>query len=159
MTEPVPGAGALPVRRSYLVETDRLTGVVVEVDPSREPTALAVLQAGLHEQPEGHRLVFGWDVTTAGLGAWVGDQRVRIQVWPALVDAAGTVIEDDHDHPDADVLWIDFDPIADRTALDDLVRVGRLIVAGPDAGPVPLVVDLDGEAVAEALARIVGDPA
>ncbi|QXC62455.1 hypothetical protein KSP35_06550 [Aquihabitans sp. G128] len=155
MTDPVPGAGALPVRRSYLVDTDRLTAVVVEVDPSREPAALAVLQAGLHEAPEGHRLVFGWDVTTAGLGAWVGDQRVRVKVWPALVDDAGTVTEDDPDDPEADVLWVDFDPIADRTALDDLVRVGRLVVAGPDAGPVPLVVDLDGEAVAEALARIV----
>lgn len=155
MTAPVPGTGALPVRRSYLVDTDRLTAVVVEVDPSQEPSALAVLQAGLHETPAGQRLVFGWDVTTAGLGAWVGDRRVRIKVWPALMDGDGVVSEDDPDDPDADVLWVDFDPIADRTALDDLARIGRLVVAGPDAGPVPLVVDLDGQLVAEALARII----
>ena len=54
------------------------------------------------------------------------------------------------------MLWIDLDPIADRTALDDLIRVGRLIVAGPDSGPVPLVVDVDPDLVADTLAQIVG---
>ncbi len=136
------------------MDTDRLKGVVIEVDPSREPAALAVLQAGLHEQPEGHRLVFGWEVTTSGLGAWVGDQRVRVEVWPALLDPDGAITADDRHDPDADVLRIDFDPLTDRQALEDLARLGRMIVAGPDAGPVPLVVDLDGDAIASALARI-----
>lgn len=153
MTEPVPGTGALPVRRSYPVETDRLTGLVVEVDASREPEALAVLQAGLHEVPDSHRLVFGYHVAGTGLGAWVGDRRVRVTIWPALVDAEGTITEDDPTDPAADVLVIDFDLEADRTALDHLVRLGRLIVAGPDAGPVPLVVDVDPALVAAVLGR------
>jgi len=158
VTHPQPGAGALPVRRSYLVDTARLTGLVVEVDPTHEPGALAVLQAGLHETPEGARLVFGYDVTSVGLGAWVGDRGVRVTIWPALVDADGMVVDDrsrddDSAEPDADldVLVIDFDLAADRRALDHLVRVGRLIVAAPDAGPVPLVVDIDPALVAEAL--------
>ena len=45
MSDSLPGAGALPVRRSRLVETDRLTAVVVDVDATGEPGALAVLQA------------------------------------------------------------------------------------------------------------------
>lgn len=151
MTDPVPGAGALPVRRSYLVDTPSLAGVVVEVDATREPAALAVLQAGLHERVEGDRLAFGYRIAPAGLGAWIGDRRVRITIWPALVAADGTVHEEDPSDPDADVLVLDLDLRADRTALDDLVRVGRLIVAGPDQGPVPLVVDLDAELLAEAV--------
>jgi hypothetical protein len=152
VTDPVPGAGALPVRRSRLVRTERLTGVVVDVDATREPAALAVLQAGLHERPEGVRLGFGYDVALAGLGAWIGDRRVRVTIWPVLVDDDGILDEADPHDPDADLLVIDFDLVADRTALDDLARVGRLVVAGPDAGPVPLVVDLDPELVAEVLA-------
>lgn len=161
MTRPVPGAGALAVRRSYVVDTDRLTGLVVEVDPTSEPAALAVLQAGLHEPPDGRRLVFGYDVATCGLGAWVDDRGVRVTIWPALVDADGRIA--DHVNPDdgsdddcatpagADVLIIDFDLVADRVALDHLARLGRLIVAAPDAGPVPLVVDLDLALVTQAL--------
>ncbi len=156
MTNPVPGAGVLPVRRSYLVETDRLTGVVVEVDATQEEGALAVLQAGLHEQPHGVRLGFGYDISVTGLGAWVGDQRLRITLWAVLVDNDGILDETNPSAPDADVLRLDFDPIGDRTSLDHLTRIGRLIVAGPDAGPVPLVVDLDPELVAEALATITG---
>lgn len=158
MTASVPGAGALPVRRSYLVDTTRLTGVVVEIDPTREPAALAVLQAGLHEPPEGTRLVFGYAVAVAGLGAWVGDRRVRVSIWPALVDGAGAIHDpdraDDNAGTEEDLLVIDFDPVADRAALDDLARVGRLIVAGPDAGPVPLVVDLDRALLADVLAAV-----
>lgn len=158
MTRPLPGAGALPVRRSYLVDTPRLTGLVVEVDPTQDPGALAVLQAGLHETPEGARLGFGYDVTSTGLGAWVGDRGVRVTIWPALVEADGTVVDDQsrHEgpragHADSEVLVIDLDLVADRSAIDHLVRVGRLIVAAPDAGPVPLVVDLDPALVAAAL--------
>lgn len=156
MTNPVPGTGVLPVRRSYLVETDRLRGMVAEVDATQEEGALAVLQAGLHEQPEGVRLGFGYDISVTGLGAWVGDQRLRITIWAVLVDDDGILDETDPDDADADVLRLDFDPIADRLALDHLAQIGRLIVAGPDAGPVPLVVDLDPALVAAALATITG---
>lgn len=155
MTDPLPGTGALPVRRSRLVRNDTLTGVVVEIDPTREPRALAVLQAGLRELPADLRLGFGYDVTTTGLGAWIGDRRVRISIWPVVADDSGIVDETDPADPEADVLRIDFDPLADRTALDDLARVGRLIVAGPDAGPVPLVVDVHPDLVSRALAAIV----
>ncbi len=152
MTDPVPGAGALPVRRARIVRTERLTGVVVDVDATHEPAALAVLQAGLHERPAGVRLGFGYDVTVAGLGAWIGDRRVRVTVWPVLVDDDGVLDEADPTDPDADRLVLDFDLAADRAALDHLATVGRLVVAGPDAGPVPLVVDLDPGLVAEVLA-------
>ncbi len=152
MTDPVPGAGALPARRCHLVDTAALTAVVVEIDATREPHALAVLQAGLHEPPAGHRLVFGYDVVAAGLGAWVGDRRVRISIWPALVDEDGTVAEAvdvGGGWTDDDVVTIDIDPTRHGDALADLARVGRLVVAGPDAGPLPLVVDLDRDLVAD----------
>lgn len=145
-----PGPG-LPVRRSRVVETDRLAGVVVEVDPTQDPSALAVLQAGLHAPPEGSRLGFGYDLVVTGLGAWVRDRRLRLLVWPVLVDGDGAVTAADPEDPDADVLRIDFDPVADRDALDSLVRLGRVIVAAPDSGPVPLVVDVDPELVARRL--------
>lgn len=151
MTDPVPGAGALPARRCHLIESDALTAVVVEIDATREPHALTVLQAGLHDPPVGHRLVFGYDVTAAGLGAWVGDRRVRISIWPALVDEHGTVTETAEiggGWTEDDVVTIDLDPTRHGEALADLVRVGRLVVAGPDAGPLPLVVDLDRDLVA-----------
>ncbi len=153
-TGPVPGTGAVPVRRSYLVDNERLTGVVVEIDATHEQSALAVLQAGLHEQPEGVRLGFGYNVTATGLGAWVGDRRVRVSIWPVLMGPEGVLDEADPNDLEADVLRVDFDPIADRTALDDLGRIGRLIVAGPDAGPVPLVVDLDPQLVIDALTAL-----
>lgn len=156
MTPFLPGSGALPVRRSRLVDTDQLTAVVVEVDPTQDPRALAVLQAGLHEPPDGQRLIYGYRVHAAGLGAWVKDRRLRVTIWPALVDAAGEVFTADLDDPDADLLVIDFDAEKDRVALDQLVRIGRLIVAGPDAGPVPLVVDLDRDLVAQTLGNIDG---
>lgn len=156
MTDPVPGTGALPVRRSYLVDTPALAGVVVEVDATREPSALAVLQAGLHELADGDRLAFGYRITAAGLGAWIGDRRVRITIWPAIVAADGTVTEDDPTDPEADVLVLDLDLRTERAALDDLVRVGRLIVAGPDQGPVPLVVDVDTELLADVLRTAAG---
>ena len=150
MSPPIPDAGALAVRRSRLVEGEQLTAVVIQVDATGDPGGLAVLQAGLHEPPAGRRLVFGYDVAAAGLGAWVGDRRVRITVWPALVDADGviTTAEDDQ----IDLLVIDFDPDADRAALEDLARVGRLVIAGPDAGPIPLVVDVDRQLVAQVTA-------
>jgi len=148
------GERALAVRRATVIETDRLAGVVVDVDATGDPQALAVVQAPLHELPEGHRLGFGYDVEVAGLGAWVGDRRLRISIWPAVVDAEGGVDAADPDDPDADVLVLDVDPNVHGDALDALVRLGRLLIAGPEGGPVPLVVDLDRELLADAVGRV-----
>ena len=137
------GQRALPARRAYVVETDQLAGVVVEIDATEDPQALAVLQAGLHDLPEGTRLIHGYDIVTAGLGAWVGDRRVRVSVWPARIDEAGDITADDPEDPSADVLVIDLDPLEHGAELEALVRLGRLFIAGPESGPVPLVVDLD----------------
>lgn len=153
---PIGGDGALPVRRSYEVDTAALQGVVVEVDATEAPNALAVLQAGLHELPEGRRLIHGYDLAPHGLGAWVGDRRVRLRIWPALLGPDGDIEADDPDEPDADVLVIDFDPAVDAAALAGLARVGRLFVAGPESGPTPLVLDVDTDLVAEVLARTTG---
>jgi hypothetical protein len=144
---------ALPVRRSYEIDDGRLRGVVVQVDATSHEPALAVLQAGLHELPPGQQLIHGYDVTAAGLGAWVGDRRVRLRVWPAYLDDDGG-IADHHDEPGADVLEIDLDPVADADALDGIIRLGRVFVAGPEMGPTPLVLDVDGELVAEVLASV-----
>ena len=141
------GDRALPARRAYVIDTAELAAVVVEIDATEDPQGLAVLQAGLHEVPEGTTLIHGYNVTTAGLGAWIGDRRVRVMVWPALVDAAGEISVDDPEDPDADVLVIDIDPLEFGDELQALVRLGRLIVAGPESGPVPLVVDLDVDLV------------
>lgn len=143
---------ALPARRAYVVDNERVQAVVVEVDATETPEALAVLQAGLHELPAGSRLIHGYDVTATGLGAWVGDRRVRIAIWPALVDEAGAITADDPSDPDADVLVIDIDPLEHGAELEALARLGRLIVAGPEGGPVPLVVDLDRDLVTEVVA-------
>ena len=150
----VPSEGALPVRRSYEVDDPALRGVVVEVDATETPTALAVLQASLHELPEGRRLIYGYDLDTAGLGAWIGDRRIRLRVWPALLADDGEIEADDPDEPDADVLVIDFDLTADAVALEALERTGRLFVAGPESGPTPLVLDVDTDLVAEVRARV-----
>ncbi|MEZ5181874.1 MAG: hypothetical protein R2702_08385 [Acidimicrobiales bacterium] len=148
------GERALAVRRATVIETERLAGVVVDVDATADPQALAVVQASLHELPEGHRLGYGYDVEAAGLGAWVGDRRLRISIWPAVVDADGAVEAADPDDPDADVLVLDVDPVAHGEALDALVRLGRLLVAGPEGGPVPLVVDLDRDLLAATVERV-----
>ena len=140
---------ALPVRRARVVDTEQLAAVVVEIDATEDLQALAVLQAGLHEVPEGFTLIHGYRLATAGLGAWVGDRRVRVSIWPALIDAAGEIDADDPDEPDADVLVIDIDPLEFGAELEELVRLGRLIVAGPESGPVPLVVDLDRDLLQE----------
>jgi hypothetical protein len=145
---------ALPVRRARVVRTERLQGVVAEVDATERPEALAVLQAGLHPLPEGARLVHGYDVAVSGLGAWVGDRRLLVRIWPALLGADGEITEDDPDRPGADVLVVAFDPIAHAAELDALAELGRLLVAGPEGGPVPLVVDLDRDLVAERLAEL-----
>ncbi|HWJ60479.1 MAG TPA: hypothetical protein VNS19_00800 [Acidimicrobiales bacterium] len=151
------GERALPARRAYVVDTDQLAGVVVEIDATEDLQALAVLQAGLHEPPEGSRLIHGYDVATAGLGAWVGDRRVRVSIWPAFIDAAGDIDAADPDDPEADVLVIDLDPLEHGTELEELVRLGRLIVAGPESGPVPLVVDVDRDLVREVLTAATTD--
>lgn len=148
------GLFPLPARRAYTVENDRLAGVVVEVDATEVPTALAVLQAGLHELPPGQRLIYGYDVGTAGLGAWVGDRTVRLRIWPALLDEDGEITADDPDDDGADLLVIDIDPLEHGQALDDLVRLGRLFVAGPEAGPTPLVLDVDRELLASIVASV-----
>ena len=140
--------------RVRIVATEALHGVVVEVDATEDEAALAVLQAGLHDLPDGQRLIHGYDVAAAGLGAWIGDRRVRIRIWPALIDEAGEITADDPSDPDADVLVLDLDPAAHREELAFLADSGRLFVAGPEAGPTPLVVDLDRDLVREVLAEL-----
>lgn len=151
-----PGSGALQVRRSRTVETDVLRAVVIEIDPTQDTSALVVLQAQLHEPPAGQQLVFGYDVMAAGLGAWVGDRQVRISIWPALVDDEGTISAADPDESQRDLLVIDIDPLAHRAALEDLTRLGRLVIAAPDAGPVPLVVDIDTDLLESVLGAVTG---
>ena len=151
------GDRALPARRAYVVDTEQLAAVVVEIDATEDPQALAVLQAGLHEVPEGSTLIHGYNVTTAGLGAWIGDRRVRVSIWPAMIDAAGEIEADDPEHTEADVLVIDIDPLEFGTELEELIRLGRLIVAGPESGPVPLVVDLDQILLREVLTAATTD--
>jgi hypothetical protein len=145
---------ALPARRAYVVDNDQLRAVVVEIDATANEPALAVLQAGLAEYAEGMRLVHGYRVSAAGLGAWIGDRRLRVVVWPALIDDAGEITEDDPDDPETDVLVVDIDPQRHGDALDALADLGRLVIAGPDAGPVPLVLDVDRDLVAEVLADV-----
>lgn len=145
----------IPVRRSRLVDTAQLTGVVVEIDATREPLALSVLQAPLHERPDGQRVVFGYRFDVAGLGAWVDDRTVRFRTWPALIDESGEVVHDHCEGVDAELV-IGFDADRDRQALTDLAEVGRLIVAGPDAGPVPLVIDVDPDLVRAAIDQMDG---
>lgn len=128
--------------------------MVVEIDATAEPRALAVQQAGLHPLAPGDRLGFGYDLSVYGLGAWVADQRVQLRVWPVVAHPDGSLDEDDPDHPDADVLVLHFHPHHDAAALDRLEATGRLFVAGPDAGPTPLVLDIDRDRVAEARAAL-----
>jgi hypothetical protein len=145
---------ALPARRARVVRSDQLRAVVVEVDPTEDPSALAVLQAGLHTYAEDQRLVHGYRLSAAGLGAWVGDRRLRVVVWPALVDETGAITEDDPDDPHTDVLVVDIDPSRFGPELDALVELGRLVIAAPDAGPLPLVLDVDRTLVAEVLTSV-----
>ena len=140
--------------RVRTVATEALQGVVVEVDATGDEAALAVLQAGLHDLPEGQRLIHGYDVAAAGLGAWVGDRRLRIRIWPALIDEHGEITAADPADPDSDVLVLDLDPAAHGAELEFLADAGRLFVAGPEAGPTPLVVDLDRDLVREVLAEL-----
>lgn len=141
------GGPGLAVRRGRVVERGAVAGVLVDVDPSADDEALAVVHAALEEPPEGRRVVWGYDVVVTGLGAWIGDRRVQVQLWPALVDADGTVTDD----VSPGRLRIDFDLIRHRELLGDLSERGRLLVAGTDIGPVPIVVDLDPDLVAEAV--------
>lgn len=144
-------SGVLAVRRGRRVNTEQLNAVVIDVDPTEDFRALAVLQAGLHEQPEGLRLVYGYDLGVVGLGAWIGDQIMRVRIWPALIDQSGEVVVDDHHHEDSDILSLDFKVGEQHDLLEELKACGRLVVAGPDIGPVPLVLDLDPTALANAL--------
>ncbi|NLD76604.1 MAG: hypothetical protein GX643_08040 [Acidimicrobiales bacterium] len=156
MTDPLPGSGSLPVRRSYPIDRNGVQGVVVEIDATADERALAVQQAGLHPLADGDRLGFGYDLSAYGLGAWVSDRRVQLRVWPVIAHPDGTVEEDHPDHPGSDVLVIHFDPSpgADADALRQLAETGRLFIAGPDAGPVPLVLEVDREWVSEAVAEV-----
>ncbi len=149
-------AGGLPVRRSYAIDRDGVRGVVVEIDATGDERGLAVQQAGLHPLADGDRLGFGYDLSVYGLGAWVADQRVQLRVWPVIAHADGTLDEDDPDHPDAEVLVIHFDPTVDADALRGLADTGRLFIAGPDAGPLPLVLDIDPDWVSEVLTELGG---
>ncbi len=154
MTQPLPGSGALPVRRSYPIDRNGVQGVVIEIDATADERGLAVQQAGLHPLAEGDRLGFGYDLSAYGLGAWVADRRVQLRVWPVVAHPDGSIDEDDPDHPDSDVLVVHFDPVADADALDGLAETGRLFIAGPDAGPVPLVLDVDPHQVREVVGRL-----
>ena len=151
-------APPLQVRRSYQVDTADRQGVVIEVDATAVPEALAVMQASLHDVPDGQRIVYGYQLVVVGLAAWVADRRVRLRVWPGLVDEAGEVTADDPDAPGADLLEIDFDPVVDLHALQALARTGRLLIAGPETGPVPMVLDLDVAMVADIVESITPSP-
>jgi hypothetical protein len=151
-----PDPAALPVRRWREVHTDALHGVVLEVDATEHPNMLAVLQAALHELPPGHRLGYGWDLASVGLGAWVGDRHLRLRIWPVIADETGEVQADDPDHPDADLLVIDLDPGTDAEAIAAIGRVGRILVAGPEAGPTPLVLDIDFDHWLDVAAEVTG---
>ena len=155
MNDPGPGSGILTVRRSYAVEVGGRPGLVVEVDATAEPRALAVQQAGLHPLAPGHRLGYGYDLKVWGLGAWVGDQRVQLRVWPVEADEDDQIVaEADPDDDEADVLVVHFDPRADAEALRMLCDTGMLIIAGPDAGPVPLVLAVDRDLAATVVASL-----
>lgn len=145
------GDGVVRARRVRQVRTADLDAVVVDIDATGDDTALAVLQAPLHPRPKGERVIYGYELGTAGLGEWVGDRRLRIRVWPAVADATGRIIEDRHREPGADVLTVEIDPVAHAEPLAHLRRNGRLLIAGPEGGPVPLVLDLDTELLADAL--------
>lgn len=148
------GHSPLRANRARVAEGSRFSGVIVDVDATENPQALAVMQASLHELPEGAQLGYGYDVGLSGLGAWVSDRKVRISIWPAIRLADGTIDVDDPSDEGSDVLVVDLDPATDREAIDALARLGRLVIAGPESGPVPLVVDLDVEVVAEAVSRL-----
>jgi hypothetical protein len=154
VAQPLPGSGALPVRRSYPLDRNGVRGVVVEIDATGEPRGLAVQQAALHPLADGDRLGFGYDLSAYGLGAWVGDRKVQLRVWPVVAHPDGTIDEDDPEDPDAEVLVVHFDPTVDADALTGLADTGRLFIAGPDAGPTPLVLDVDPAWVAEILAEL-----
>lgn len=145
---------ALPVGRARVLDDPRAPGVVLHVDATEDEAALAVLQARLHEAPEGARVVYGYDLEATGLGAWVGDRRVRLTVWPALLHADGEVTADDPDDPDADLLVVDLDPSAHPEVTAALERTGRVLIAGPEAGPTPLVLELDLDLVARVLDEV-----
>jgi hypothetical protein len=130
--------------------------VVVEIDATGDDAALAVLQEGLHDQPLGSTLIHGYDLRATGLGAWVGDRRIRLRVWIALLHDDGSITADDPDEPTTDVLVIDLDPVGDAEVLDGLAETGRLLVAGPEMGPVPLVLDVDPELVREVVSGLDG---
>ncbi|MEZ5204251.1 MAG: hypothetical protein R2701_07695 [Acidimicrobiales bacterium] len=112
------------------------------------------MQASLHDLPDGHRLGYGYDVEVTGLGAWVADRTVRISIWPAVQSPDGVIGADDPDDPESDLLVIDIDPRQHADTLDALARLGRLIVAGPEGGPLPLVIDLDRDVVGAALDEV-----
>lgn len=137
------GSGVVRARRIRRVRTDRLDLVVIDVDATEDERALAVLQASLHELEGDRRVVYGYDLHVAGLGAWVGDHHLRLRIWPAIVDGTGRIVEDRHEDPDADVLTIEIDPREHAAELAELRRLGRLAIAGPESGPVPLLLELD----------------
>jgi hypothetical protein len=151
VTDPA-GRQGLPVRRFHQLATAGRRAVVVEIDATHDPVALSVLQEGLHDQPAGATLIHGYDLVTTGLGAWIGDRRIRLRVWSALLHDDGAITADDPDEPTTDVLVIDFDPATDAEALDGMAETGRLLIAGPEMGPVPLVLDVDVDLVREVLA-------
>ena len=71
-----------------------------------------------------------------------------------IADETGEVQADDPDHPDTDILVIHLDPEADAEAIASIGRVGRILVAGPEAGPTPLVLDIDRDHWLEVAAEV-----
>lgn len=144
-------SGILAARRLRRVRTDRLDVIVIDVDPTEDERALAVMQASLHPRVDGGRIVYGYDIGIGGLGQWIGDRTLRLRVWPAVVDVDGIITEDDHEKPGADVLTVLVDPVEHRAMLDELRQLGRLAIAGPESGPVPLLLDLDTDLLGSVL--------
>jgi hypothetical protein len=149
---------AIPVGRARVLDHERGMAVVLHVDATEDPTALAVLQARLHEPPDGARVVYGYDLEVVGLGAWVGDRRLRLTVWPALLHADGEITDDGPEGADADLLVIDIDPLEHGAELTALAACGRVLIAGPEAGPTPLALDLDPQRCAELIAQVLAPP-
>jgi hypothetical protein len=142
-----------------VLDDPRAPGVVLHVDATVDASALAVLQARLHQAEGGAHIVYGYDLEVVGLAAWVADRRLRLTVWPALLHPDGEITEDDPHHPDADLLVIDLDPLEHGAEIAALATTARVLIAGPETGPTPLVLELDPVLAADAAAEVLAPPA
>jgi hypothetical protein len=85
----------------------------------------------------------------AGLAAWVGDRRLRLTVWPALLDEDGEITRTTPTTP--------MPTSSSSTSIRSSTArrsprspTARVLIAGPETGPTPLVLDLDRELAADA---------